>query len=1014
MTETSGRLQDLRDFTVQIRNPNTNAIVGTGIVVSNDGLIVTCVHVVQAALEVKRRAQAGDTVGVYFAQARGGEVKERRATVQLTFPEHDDDVALLKLVDGPPPLGPEQIAVLGSAEESEGHEFRSYGYQRLEEYLVGRAEGKILGRVEPPPSRNVQADPVQLQSNQINRGMSGAAVLDTTRNLVVGLVSETWWPDKSQKNSETAWAVDACVLTFDPLNFPLRDTPLPLRPPRQPPPEIVDEFREKVAPQLGSVFYDAPEPLADWIGREDLLAAMDADWREERVRVLGLIGFGGEGKSSLARKWLEHVLTSAEGPGRGPDGVLWWSFHSQPSVDAFLEAALKFLSAGRLDLREYVGANLRVRAILAMLSTLGAQKKRVIFVLDGLEMMQVVEGDAYGSIESNDLRDFLELFAEIEHLSCCVVTSRLPLLDLLRYPSYRHRDVERLSAKDGRALLQQLGVKGQDEALDTVVREWDGHALTLHLLGNYLTEMHEGEVTEATGLLADAGATLYERTHHMLGYYDEILVMVERDFLMLLSIFHGPTPEAVVAEVIRGRTYPGALNARVVVLGQDKFELLLKRLKAWRLLRYEAREQRYTLHPLIHAYYSNRLKREYPSQLQDMLEDLANYYRALVQEKSQVLTLTDVQPQIELIHWYCRAKNYDAAFDSYRQHLGEKTGWLLNHKLGAYETDLALMLEFFPDGDTSQELLVSDLGAKRFILNEVGFCLMNLGRLGEAAPFYERGNGMDASMEASRNASRGYLNLAELHAHLGALAASADAAGEALTLARRAQNKRDESTSLAYQAWADHLRGDMKTAGAAFAQAEMLEREIDSSEKYLYATKGIQHANHLRHTGDPAYARRVTEANLESCERNRWAFLVSQCHRVLGDLDAESNQPGSAREHYNAALKIARGISHRAVLIEALLGRGRFLARFVKDAASARSDLEEALGYATQGGYRIYEADIRNALAWMHLAAGDTNSAYTEAERARQMSEAMGYHWGVVDAAEVMEALSGGTAENAE
>jgi hypothetical protein len=43
------RLQNLRDFTVQIRDPENNDIVGTGIVISSDR-IITCAHVVVAAL----------------------------------------------------------------------------------------------------------------------------------------------------------------------------------------------------------------------------------------------------------------------------------------------------------------------------------------------------------------------------------------------------------------------------------------------------------------------------------------------------------------------------------------------------------------------------------------------------------------------------------------------------------------------------------------------------------------------------------------------------------------------------------------------------------------------------------------------------------------------------------------------------------------------------------------------------------------------------------------------------
>ena len=207
--------------------------------------------------------------------------------------------------------------------------------------------------------------------------------------------------------------------------------------------------------------------------------------------------------------------------------------------------------------------------------------------------------------------------------------------------------------------------------------------------------------------------------------------------------------------------------------------------------------------------------------------------------------------------------------------------------------------------------------------------------------------------------------------------------------------------------WAAHLRGELQEAGAAFQQAESLQQEIDPSNRYLYSLRGVHHAHYLRRVGEEGYARRVSQANLQVyLQHSHWPKDGSQCHRVLGDLDADAGQHQDAREHYEEALKIARGITSREVLIEALLARGRWAARHLKDAAAASGDLNEALGYAVDGGYRIYEADIRIALAWAHLAAGEPSAARAEAQRAQQMSEEMGYYWGKVDAAEVLSTLS--------
>jgi len=130
------------------------------------------------------------------------------------------------------------------------------------------------------------------------------------------------------------------------------------------------------------------------------------------------------------------------------------------------------------------------------------------------------------------------------------------------------------------------------------------------------------------------------------------------------------------------------------------------------------------------------------------------------------------------------------------------------------------------------------------------------------------------------------------------------------------------------------------------------------------------------------------------------------------DKTKKSVPERGVRLHYDQALKIARSITVRHVLIKALLARGRWVAKDPKGFEnpwglpnSAFSDLNEALGYAVEGGYRVYEADARVALAWAHLAAGEPGQARDEALRAQHTSIDMGYHWGQVDAAEVLAAV---------
>ena len=704
-----------------------------------------------------------------------------------------------------------------------------------------------------------------------------------------------------------------------------------------------------------------------------------------------------------SREWrdimLDDLLADPSQP--QPDGVFWWSFYTKPNADEFFESALKYISGGRIDPRDYPSSNAKAHLIAGMI-----RGGRYLFILDGLEIMQHQKGDQYGLLKSSDLRDFLNHFDGPEHDSFCLITSRTPVLDLIAYTPYTHRDVARLSASDGRALLRKVGVRGKDEALDKVVADWDGHALTLSLLGGCVADQHSGDVAYIDEILPPTmDDHCYQRVRRVLRRYDEHLTDPERAFLMLFSAFRTPVEESTFERVFRGDVGPEALNTPIAALDDTEFEAMLGRLRASRILRYDKRARHYTSHPLIRSHYLARLTQEDCAGVRDLHQRIKDHYLQLAGDTPRNPTLGDLAPLIEMVHHACQAGDYDEAERIRWERIDQRYRFVLQHQLSAVETTLALMREFFPDENVSQEPLVSDPKDKSLFLNLVGVCLMNLGRLWEAVPFYKRSTDMDLAMRDWNSANASCQNLAELHAHLGSLAASADAAREALAFARRARRKNHERNSLALQAWAAHLRGDTETADKAFGQAETLEKELDSKVRYLYSLRGIQHSEHLRHAGNAVYARRVTESNLEICERNHFVKSISQCHHILGDLDADSGQHESAREHYDEALRIARGITFRPALIEALLARGLWYARHGNDAPAALSDLKEALEYATQCGYRIYETDIRVALAWAHLAVGNPTAARAEAQRSLHMSTDMGYHWGQVNAEEVERTL---------
>jgi tetratricopeptide (TPR) repeat protein len=861
-----------------------------------------------------------------------------------------------------------------------------------------------MGSIESPEDKVLQVDPVQLKSTDIDRGMSGSAVLDIERNLVVGLVTHRYYPKNPQNQNklDLAYAVDNRVLTIIPFQFSLRDEPNPLQP--APEPKINKaEDEAAVANGLTPFLNYAPLSLEEWTGRKQLLQDITSDWISLETRITSLVGFGGEGKSSLARQWIDDLIANKSLP--QPDGIFWWGFYERRNVDEFFDGALAYLGGGRIDPTRIPSSNMKAQIIGAMLGA-----GRFLFVLDGLEVLQHQDGDMYGSILSPDLKAFLEFFASPDRGSFCLVTSRVPLMDLEEYTTYRHRDVERLLPQDGRDLLRKLGVSGDDNELDCVVADWGGHALTLSLLASYLKDHHGGDVSQVRNIPSPtADEPRYERVHRVLRRYDDHLDEAEKAFLMLFSAFRRPV-ERDAFRIFRakpeklGRT----LNDPIVALNDLKFEAMVKRLVDYRILRHERGSGQYSTHPLIRAHYSTLLTKSLHGQAEWAHKQIKDYYVAKAEGIPDKPTLEDLTPLIEVVHHACKCGAYDEAFGICWEWIHRRTEYYITKKLGAWETQLEIMKEFFPGGDTSREPLASSSGGKAWILNSVGLCLAQTGRGNLADRFSERSLAIDLESGDWTNASMGYQNLSYLHYYRGDLARSLQAAGQALDLARRAGNKNYEWSSLAYQAWAYHLQGDLEKASQHFRDAEALERENDSSKSYLYSIWGIHHADHLRRQREAGYARKVTQANLAICERNHWPNDMSQCHRVLADLFADGGQQEKARESYVQALDLARSISSRLVLIEALLGRGRWYAKIMRDPVAALSDLTEALEYARAGGYRLYEADIRVGLAWAHLAAGDKAAARDEAGYARRLSQEMGYYWGKKDAEEVLAEIEAG------
>jgi hypothetical protein len=162
------------------------------------------------------------------------------------------------------------------------------------------------------------------------------------------------------------------------------------------------------------------------------IICLNQDWVDPNCLITGLIDFGSNIKSSLTHCWLENLLQDLSLP--QPQGVLWWEFSEETSVDEFFEAALTFLLKG-INWRMLTSSE-KLKFIHALLKS-----GRYLFVLHGLEILQHQDGDNYGELKNADMREFLRGFAAVPSESFCLINSNVPLLDLIDFTTYTYRKV---------------------------------------------------------------------------------------------------------------------------------------------------------------------------------------------------------------------------------------------------------------------------------------------------------------------------------------------------------------------------------------------------------------------------------------------------------------------------------------------------------------------------------------------------------------------------------------------
>ncbi len=764
--------------------------------------------------------------------------------------------------------------------------------------------------------------------------------------------------------------------------------------------EILEEVKKislqeqppKQFPFVASLHNQTP-PEENFVGREEILKTITEWYKNPEVRIGGLIGWGGVGKSALVRKWYDELGANKI----QPDGIFWWGFYRNAFLEQFLNALLRYVSGGQIEPDSIKGTWEKVDRIKEYIG-----RGTYLIVLDGLEEMQKgqISGEEFGCMEHRECSDMLRFLADTKGDGLCLVTTRYPLTDIRNYEGkvYRKEEIERLSIEDGRALFEKVGVKGRREEIDLVIEEYDGHALSLTLLSRYLVEDFGGDVTKAKEIPPfhsdkEAGG----KAHRILLWYAKQLTEEQRAFMKIFALFRRAVREEDFEGVFRAEMET-EMNKALRAMTQFAFKRMVNNLFERRLISRD-QDDNYATHPLIKNYFESIFEEEDKKLCH---KGIYEYIGGYAPERPE--TLEEMQPLFEQVYHGCAAGLYDEVIDDvYWEKVHKQGEHFLQHKLGAWETDLSLVKTFFPKGDLSQIPLVTKKSDQSWLLNSAGLGLLSTGRPKEAEEPFLIGVKMNVKAKDWKNASAGYENLADLQFRIGEINAGLESAKKDLEMAEKARSDEDIMTSKGFLGWGLYLLGKSEEAEKNFKKADELSSKIEGSR--LHCNIGVFYTDFLISIEKIDGAFELTGQNLGICQRNSWPDDISRCHRCLGAIERMKGDYKEAESRLQKALEIARKVGMPALEIEALLERGR-LRLDMEEYEDAIRDAGQVLKICERTGFRFYEPEAEIVLGKAYLAEKDFEQAESNAQSAYEKAVGMKYRWAEGDAAHLLGEIS--------
>ncbi len=286
---------------------------------------------------------------------------------------------------------------------------------------------------------------------------------------------------------------------------------------------------------------EAPD-VSIFCGRAGELMQLQQWLLEEKTRLVGLLGIGGIGKSTLAVKLGLQVQSEFE-------VVVWRSLQNAPSIEEILISILQSLHLA-LQLEIVIPESFEGKLSKLMECLIN---HRCLLILDNFETV-FASGSKTGQYRTGyeGYGELLKRVGEVSHASCLLFTSREKPREMVPLEGERTGvkcfQLGGLTSTEGQELFLHKGqFTGTEQEWQRLIEHYGGNPLALKMVASGTQELFNGRIASVLEY-EEQGVIIFEDISNLLASQFQRLSPVEQEVMYWLAINREPVSFADFTE----------------------------------------------------------------------------------------------------------------------------------------------------------------------------------------------------------------------------------------------------------------------------------------------------------------------------------------------------------------------------------------------------------------------------------------------------------------------------------